>query len=692
MIAKGNLHAHGTKLAAYLTAGKDGERAELLELRGFVADNIRDAFIDVQIQAAGTRATKPFFHAYVRLPEGEGLGRERWRAVADRIEQRLGFDGQPRAVAFHHGPDGTHMHVAWSRIDLETMKAIDPGLYKNRLKEVCRELEAELDLTRVRSERDADEKAQAPARDEFEQSRRLGTDIKAIRSAIRDCWDRADNGRAFAAALDERGLILARGDRRDFVVVDEAGGDHALGKKVTGATAAATRARLADLDPKTLPGVDAAKALQQQRAQERQAMEEESERVRRAAAEEARQQEARRAEEQQQAEARRIEEERREEQRKAEEARAAAAMSDAERQAQRNADRLVEQAEQLRQDRERLDAYEKTLAEEARRAREAKAREEIDAQHRTDRERAGVRDAGERYSQALGQHYDVRDPYGSLARAAMAEHAAFRRDRVNLDRQIEAEKDPAKRERLELRQKIELADYMAITSNRIAQQSDVITGRAHSAEAQTQRERAAAFQAEGARLRAELRDRTAAAEKPPATPEPAKPQDAARDEAAPRQDGRPAGAEQRPPPQTVVIVNQQQPEQGQTQPQQAADPYVRLATDELAKRGSEPPPRQFSPVEFARNPAARTAYYEQQAAEQERIKERNLALDRMQKDLEANKPIQGRDVRKLSREDLKNIREKGGSHIRELIKERAKERDKERGKDSGGEGRERDRP
>src|ERR1019366_9729312 len=116
MIAKGNLHGDGRKLAAYLTtAGKD-ERAELVETRGFASDDIHTAFLGVEVQAYGTQCKKPFFHGYVRLAPGEELDREKWRHVADRIEKRLGFAGQPRAVAFHHLADGsTHMHVAWSR-------------------------------------------------------------------------------------------------------------------------------------------------------------------------------------------------------------------------------------------------------------------------------------------------------------------------------------------------------------------------------------------------------------------------------------------------------------------------------------------------------------------------------------------------------------------------------------------------
>ncbi|HTI80796.1 MAG TPA: hypothetical protein VL614_10150, partial [Acetobacteraceae bacterium] len=50
-------------------------------------------------------------------------------------------------------------------------------------------------------------------------------DVFDIRTAILDCLERADGGKAVKAALEQRGLMLANGDRRDcFVVVDQAGG------------------------------------------------------------------------------------------------------------------------------------------------------------------------------------------------------------------------------------------------------------------------------------------------------------------------------------------------------------------------------------------------------------------------------------------------------------------------------------
>jgi len=91
-------------------------------------------------------------------------------------------------------------------------------------------------------------------------------DVRAVRNAIVDCLERTDNGKAFRAALDERGLMLANGDKRDcFVVIDPAGGHHALNKKLTGLTLAAMRARLGDLDRTQLPSVEQAKAMQQEK-------------------------------------------------------------------------------------------------------------------------------------------------------------------------------------------------------------------------------------------------------------------------------------------------------------------------------------------------------------------------------------------------------------------------------------------
>jgi hypothetical protein len=278
MIAKGNFHGGGVKLAAYLVKGHPGERAELVEMRGFAASDLRDAFRQEDIKAReATKAETAFFHCYTRLAAGERLTRKQWIEIADREEKRLGFTGQPRAISFHtdRATGDSHMHIAWSRIAYREdgrLVALDPGLFKNKLKELSREVEKDFALREVTSERAADARTRATDRAEFEESRRLDTDLKDVRNVIHDCLQHSDNGRALNAALLAQGMVLANGDRRDcFVVVDHAGGHHALNKKLTGLTLEEMRGRLSDIDRAALPSVEEAKERQARHSAAREA-------------------------------------------------------------------------------------------------------------------------------------------------------------------------------------------------------------------------------------------------------------------------------------------------------------------------------------------------------------------------------------------------------------------------------------
>jgi len=274
MISKGTTHNNGAKLAAYMTTGKEGERADLWELRGFGATNIKDAFRDVQIMSGATKCEQPFFHVQVRNREGEIMTRQQFEYAADRIERMLGLSGQPRAITFHtyeHNND-QHMHVAWSRIDQETMTAKPLPFFKERLKKISRELELHFGLEPVTNHREGNIKF-APTRAQDEQARRLGQDPHELRNTIRELWDRSDCGRSFQGALEHEGFTLAQGERRDFVVIDRAGGLHVLGKRILDMTAAKIRDRLSDLSRDDLPTVGMARAMiepEHERAKEKQ--------------------------------------------------------------------------------------------------------------------------------------------------------------------------------------------------------------------------------------------------------------------------------------------------------------------------------------------------------------------------------------------------------------------------------------
>jgi hypothetical protein len=116
-----------------------------------------------------------------------------------------------------------------------------------------------------------------------------------------------------------------------------------------------------------------------------------------------------------------------------------------------------------------------------------------------------IASAQARYSIALGEQYDVRDPYGSLSRTAMREYALFHRRQEELRQEISQERDPDKRRIIELTRTIEGHDYMAITSERLAGMSEVITGRRDSPQAVLDRDRARAYQQQAQELREERR-------------------------------------------------------------------------------------------------------------------------------------------------------------------------------------------
>src|SRR5262249_46814277 len=135
-----------------------------------------------------------------------------------------------------------------------------------------RTLEKELGLREITNNRQAHDRAHAADRNEVEESRRLGTNVREIRTAILDAFEQSDSGKAFVAAMQTHGFELAYGDRRDcFLVIDQAGGQHALNKKLTGKTLQEIRERFSDLDRMQLPSVEQAQAMQAARQPAREA-------------------------------------------------------------------------------------------------------------------------------------------------------------------------------------------------------------------------------------------------------------------------------------------------------------------------------------------------------------------------------------------------------------------------------------
>jgi hypothetical protein len=245
------------------------ERAEVKEIRGVVAQDLSGALREMEAVAAGARTNKPFYHGSINTRADERLTDEQRMYAIDKLEAALGLTGQPRVVVVHEKKDREHFHIVWSRIDLDRMAAISDSHNFRKHEEVARDLEREFGHERVQGahvERDGKPRPErTPSHREMLQAERTGISPDQVKEMMTGIWKTTKNGKAFQSALEKKGWMLARGNRRDFVAIDQNGGVHSIARRVERAKAADVRQRFADIDPKTLSSVAEAKQVQRER-------------------------------------------------------------------------------------------------------------------------------------------------------------------------------------------------------------------------------------------------------------------------------------------------------------------------------------------------------------------------------------------------------------------------------------------
>ena len=269
MITKGGAKNNAKFYVKHLQRVDTNERVHVAETRGFAIEgDVEAAFQDIMGIAAGTKCKNPFYVVSINPDEDERLTPAQWQKAVDIVEHRLGLDGQARIVIEHEKNGRVHQHAVWSRIDLATMGVISDSFNYQKHEQASREIEEAFGLRHVDSvltkDRDSERPERRPA--DWESFRAADTriDPHRMKAEITTLWNAADSGISFHAALTDAGYILARGDRRDFVLIDSAGDDHSLARRISGVKAADIRERLSDVDRDSLPSV--AEAREQARA------------------------------------------------------------------------------------------------------------------------------------------------------------------------------------------------------------------------------------------------------------------------------------------------------------------------------------------------------------------------------------------------------------------------------------------
>lgn len=259
MILHGNQRGGGKDLALHLMKDEN-EHVRVHELRGFVADTLIGAFTESYAISKATRCKQHLYSLSINPPKDADISDADFVDATDRIEDKLGLSGQPRAIVFHEkrGDDGElrrHAHAVWCRIDTDEMKAVQLSHSKLKLRDVSRDLHIRHDLTMPKgliNSKDRDPRNFSL--EEWQQCKRAKRNVHEVRDTFKDCWAISDSKTTFAHALAERGYILAKG-RRGHVAVDHTGETFAV-SRYAGIRASQVRAKLGEADG--LPSVEQA--------------------------------------------------------------------------------------------------------------------------------------------------------------------------------------------------------------------------------------------------------------------------------------------------------------------------------------------------------------------------------------------------------------------------------------------------
>lgn len=242
MILKGSQRGGAKALGDHLLKTTENEHVEVHEVRGFMASDLLGALREAEAVSKGTRCKQFLFSVSLNPPEKEDVRVETFETALAAIEERNGLTGQPRVVVFHEKEGRRHCHAVWSRIDPETMTAKPQPFFKNRLREVSKQLYLEHGWQMPRGLMDSQERDPRNfTLAEWQQAKRVHRHAGEINSLIQECWAVSDSRTAFAKALEERGLYLAKGDRRAHIALTFEGEaisiPKALGKKTKEVTA-----------------------------------------------------------------------------------------------------------------------------------------------------------------------------------------------------------------------------------------------------------------------------------------------------------------------------------------------------------------------------------------------------------------------------------------------------------------------
>lgn len=259
MILYASQRGRSAELATHLLNGDQNEHITVHEIRGFVSDDLAEALREAYAMSRGTRCKQFLFSVSLSPPETADVTVEDFEAAIEEIEKKIGLIDQPRIIVFHEKNGRRHCHAVWSRIDSEKLVTVNLAHFKRKLMEISAMLFLKHGWKLPKGfKRKSDKSPLSMTRQEYRQAVRLAEDPQALKAMFKQAWEQSDSKATFIRALEEKGFLLARGDKRGFVAIDIKGGIYSLTRWIDIGTRD-LKARLGA--PDTLPDTGKAKAF-----------------------------------------------------------------------------------------------------------------------------------------------------------------------------------------------------------------------------------------------------------------------------------------------------------------------------------------------------------------------------------------------------------------------------------------------
>jgi hypothetical protein len=250
---------------------QENVRTTIVQSNGLASESFQDMMREMHAMAlaSGTRAQNYMWICDISPRPDKYVTEEERDRMRQIIEERRGLKGDVYFMIEQEKADGRkHFHLVELRIDLETGRAVpdskDAKICHAAARQICEELGWERTISPFDKDRDGPRPERAPERWEMYRGMKSGIDPRDIQAEVTDLFHQSDSGPAFKAALEDHGYQLVTG-RRGLLILDVAGNEHSLARRIEGVTTKELNAFMRDVDRAALPTLEQGKAIHQER-------------------------------------------------------------------------------------------------------------------------------------------------------------------------------------------------------------------------------------------------------------------------------------------------------------------------------------------------------------------------------------------------------------------------------------------